>query len=199
MPRRASAGVSNACTSVPAKRMLPAEARHSPMMVRRHVVLPAPLRPSSMVREFGATLKSTPCRMWYCPMCVWTAFSSSRSGTRDAEIGFLHDWHGDHFGGHALGDELALMQHHDAVRERAHHIHLVLDEQHRLVALRLDVTDEVEDHRHLVDAHAGRRLVEHKHLGLEREQDGDLELALVAVRERGRDRIALRGERDSLE
>src|SRR5438874_4127229 len=91
------------------------------------------------------------------------------------------------------------MQHDDAVGERAHHVHLVLDQQDGLVALRLDVADEIEDHRHLVDAHAGGRLVEHEHLGLEREQDRHLELALIAVRQRcGRD-VALLGERDAVE
>src|SRR4051812_49170365 len=114
MPRRAIAGVSSACTSFPSKRIVPAEARQSPMMVRRHVVLPAPLRPRSMVREFGATLKATPCRMWYCPMCVWIALSSKRSGTRDApersardtQVSLLDDRHGDHLGRCAFGHEL---------------------------------------------------------------------------------------------
>src|SRR3954463_2194795 len=118
--------------------MVPAEARHKPMMVRRQVVLPAPLRPRSMVSEFGATLKSTPCRMWYCPMCVWTALSSSRSATSHAEIGFLHDRHRNHFGRSALGDKLPLVQHDDAIGERSHDIHLVLDQENSLVALRLD-------------------------------------------------------------
>src|SRR5258706_7298530 len=199
MPRRASAGVSSSWTSLPSKRIVPTEARHKPMIVRRQVVFPAPFRPSSMVSEFGATLKSTPCRMWYCPMCVWTAVSSNRSGTSDAQIGFLHDRHGNHFRWCAFGDELPLVQHHDAIGERAHDIHLVLDEQHRLVALRLDVADEVEDHRYLVDAHAGGRLIEHEHLRLERERDRDLELALVAVRERRGDGIALGRERHTLE
>src|SRR5437870_969337 len=111
--------------------MLPAEARHRPMMVRRHVVLPAPLRPRSIVREFGATAKSTPCRMWYWPMCVLTPRSSRSSGTsdapersaRDTQIGFLHDRRGDHFGWRAFGDQLALVQHDDAVSERTHHVH----------------------------------------------------------------------------
>src|SRR6267142_2052543 len=199
MPRRASSGVGVRVMSCWSNRTLPAEARHRPMIVRREVVLPAPLRPRSMVSEFGATLKATPCRMWYWPMCVLTPLSCSRSGTSDSEIGFLHDRRRNDFGGRALGDELALVQHDDAVGERAHHVHLVLDEQHGLVALRLDVADQVEDHRHLVDAHAGGRLVEHEHLGLEREQDRHLELALVAVRKGGGDHVALRGERDALE
>src|SRR3954464_9710581 len=145
MPRRARSGVSSFWISLPPNRMVPPEARHRPMIVRRQVVLPAPLRPRSMVSEFGATLKSTPCRMWYCPMCVWTALSSSRSATsdaserwaRDTKVGFLHDRHRNHFGRSALGDELPLVQHDDAIGERPHDIHLVLDQDNGLVALRL--------------------------------------------------------------
>src|SRR5256885_3832533 len=105
--------------------MVPAEARHKPMIVRRQVVLPAPLRPSSMVSEFGATPKSTPCRMWYCPMCVFMLSSWSRSRTGYAQVSLLHDRRGYDFGRRALRDELALVQHDDAIRERAHYIHLV--------------------------------------------------------------------------
>ena len=54
-----------------------------------------------------------------------------------------------------------------------------------LVASLLELRDQVEHHRHLVDAHAGGGLVEHEDLGLERHQQRDLELALVAVRQRG--------------
>src|SRR6266850_1755464 len=143
MPRRASSGVGVRVMSCWSNRTLPAEARHRPMIVRREVVLPAPLRPRSMVSEFGATLKSTPCRMWYWPMCVLTPLSCSRSGTSDSEIGFLHDRRRNDFGGRALGDELALVQHDDAVGERAHHVHLVLDEQHGLVAVRKGGGDHV--------------------------------------------------------
>ena len=57
--------------------------------------------------------------------------------------------------------------------------------------------DQLEDHRHLVHAHAGGRLVEHEDLGLEREQDRHLELALVAVRQLGGERVAPLGERDA--
>ena len=44
-------------------RISPAEARHNPMMVRNVVVLPAPLRPSSIVVRPSGTPRSTPCRM----------------------------------------------------------------------------------------------------------------------------------------
>ena len=57
-----------------------------------------------------------------------------------------------------------------------------------LLASLLELRDQVEHHRHLVDAHAGGRLVEHEDLRLERHQQRDFELALVAVRQRGRRR-----------
>ena len=63
MPRRAMVGVSSAAMLSPANAMRPCEARHSPMMVRSVVVLPAPLRPSSTVMPPSGTAKLTPCRM----------------------------------------------------------------------------------------------------------------------------------------
>jgi hypothetical protein len=87
-----------------------------------------------------------------------------------------------HLGRLAVGDQPALVQHDDAVGERADHVHLVLDQQDGLVAAFLDGSDDGQHGRHLVDAHAGGRLVEHEDVGLERQQDRDLELALVAVR-----------------
>src|SRR5688572_12222880 len=198
MPRRARSAVLSRCTSRPSNRTLPVDARHNPMMVRRQVVLPAPLRPSSMVRDLSGTEKSTPCRMWYCPMWVLTPCRLSMSA-RDAKVRFLHDRQGDHRGGLAVGNELALVKHDDAVGERTHHVHLVLDQKDSLVTLSLDVLDQLQDYRHLVDAHAGRRLVEHEHARLERQQDRDLELALVAVRQRRRARMPFVGEGHTLD
>ena len=83
------------------------------------------------------------------------------------------------------------MQHDDAVGERAHDVHLVLDEQDGLGRVGLQPRDQVEHDRNLVDAHAGGRLVEHVDLRLERHHHRDLELALVAVRQRGGLRVAL--------
>src|ERR1043165_5343473 len=111
--------------------------------------------------------------MWYWPMCVLT---SERPSTRNPNIGFLHDRRGDYGRRVAVGDELSLVQDDDAVGERAHHVHLVLDKENGLVALRLDVADQIEDHRHLVDAHACGRLVEHENPG---------QIGRASCRERG--------------
>ena len=56
-----------------------------------------------------------------------------------------------------------------------------------LVVVALQFGDEIEHDGHLVDAHAGRRLVEHQDVRLQRHHHRDFELALVAVRQR-RDR-----------
>jgi len=106
----------------------------------------------------------------------------ARNG-RAAEIRLAHDGGVDDLRRRAVGHELALVQHDDAVGELFHHVHLVLDQQDGLVATPADGGDDVEDGRDLVDAHAGGRLVEHEDVGLERQQDRDLELALVAVRQ----------------
>src|SRR3990172_1458698 len=174
------------------------------MMVRSVVVLPAPLRPRSIVSPARGTSKSTPCRMWYWPICVLTPASESSASAmrrllRDAKVSLLHDRRGDHRLRFAVGDQLALVQHDDAVGERAHHVHLVLDQQDRLVALRLHLVDQVEHHRNLVHAHSGGRFVEHEYIGFEREQNRHLELSLIAVRQRGGHRVALFRERDAVQ
>ena len=63
----------------------------------------------------------------------------------------------------------------------------------------LELRDQVEHDRHLVDAHSGGRLVEHEDLRLERDHQRDLELALVAMRQRRRSAVAPMRERDALE
>ena len=52
-----------------------------------------------------------------------------------------------------------------------------------VLSVLLQRADQVEDHRHVVAAHAGGRLVEHVDGRLERHQHRHLELALVAVRQ----------------
>src|ERR1700674_2506920 len=179
-------GVAQSVISAPSNRTRPAEACQSPMIVRKVVVLPAPLRPSSMVSPPRGTASSTPCKIWYGPMWVLTLSSCSSgaaSDIGDTKIGFLHHRRGDHAGGLAVGHQLAVVQHDDAVGERAHHVHLVFDQQNGPVAARLDLVDKIEDHRHLVNAHAGGWLVEHEDGRAQRQKNRNLELALIAVRQ----------------
>ena len=75
----------------------------------------------------------------------------------------------------------------------------MLDEQHGLGRVRLDLTDQIENDRNLIDAHAGRRFIEQKDIGIERDQQGYFELALVAMRQRCRGGVAPVLQRDAFE
>src|SRR4051794_7973836 len=121
MPARAMSGVESFVMSRPSKTMLPLLAFHRPMMVRRVVVLPAPLRPSRMESPPRGTTRSTPCRMWYWPMWVWTpdrvnkgsGIGSDNFGC--SKIGFLYDFRLHDFARLAVRDQGAVVQHDDAV------------------------------------------------------------------------------------
>ena len=69
-----------------------------------------------------------------CARLAAVSSASLRHGPADAEIGFLHDRRRHHLGRRAVGHQRALVQHDHAVGEAAHHLHLVLDQQDRLVA-----------------------------------------------------------------
>ena len=77
------------------------------------------------------------------------------------------------------------MQHDDAVRQFAHHVHLVFHQQDGLGLVGLEAADQVQDHRRFVHAHAGRGFVEHEHLRLQRHENAHLQLALIAMRQAG--------------
>ena len=80
----------------------------------------------------------------------------------------------------ALGDDPALRHDDDPVGDVADHVHVVLDEQHghAVLAQLLDVAEQRLRQRRV---HAGHRLVEHDHLGVDHQRPGHLEqLALAA-------------------
>ena len=179
---------------------LAGRACHRPMMVRSVVVLPAPFRPSSVVTrprahgEIDAVQDAIAADIGVDAFEPQQRCRRSRhcSGPRrdsrpcDAEIGLLHLRQRHHLGRRAVGDQRAVLQHDDAVGEPRDHVHAVLDQEHGLVRLRFNLLDQIEDGRDFVEAHAGSRLVEHQHPRLERQQDRDFELALVAMRQRRR-------------
>ena len=103
---------------------------------------------------------------------------ASDPGTR-WEYGTSTDWLGQVIEA-VSGQDLASLQHSDAVRERRHDRKIVLDHQHR--AIRRYALHESGDALDIAMRHAGGRLVEQHHLGIERERGGNLERALAAVR-----------------
>ena len=83
--------------------------------------------------------------------------------------------------GSAVGDDLALVEHGDAVGDGEDHFHVVLGEEQGQPALAPDALDELDGLARLLRRHARRRLVEKQDLRLEGEGDAQLDLLLVAV------------------
>ena len=79
----------------------------------------------------------------------------------------------------ALGEDLAPMQHGDAVRDRHHHAHVVLDDDERHRGRQ--AAQEGRGLACLLRRHPGGGLVEQQELGLGGERHGDLDEAPVAV------------------
>src|SRR6185503_10704332 len=82
----------------------------------------------------------------------------------------------------ALGDLLAVVEHHHAVADVHHQPHVVLDEQHRH-AIVAHAADQLAERDALRRIHAGRGLVEREQLGLGGQRAGNFQTALVAVRQ----------------
>ncbi len=127
--------------SAPAKRMLPARAGVSPMIERTVVVLPMPLRPISVTISPGRDGKR------HAEQHLAQAVGGFDAGDFEhglshssgpllffAEIGLAHLGIGADDVGRARGDHAAIDQHRDAVGEREHRLHVVLDQQDGVVA-----------------------------------------------------------------
>src|SRR5690606_12826197 len=182
MPWRAVRCSGTRSMSLPSTRMLPLRLRMMPTMARSAVVLPTPLRPSSVTVSPSCTSRSMPCSAWLSP---YQALSS-----RTASSAVLSVIFGSHVGGaHTFvladaavvtaGEDFPALQHRDLMAEVGDHLEVVLDHQHR--ALGCHRPDELGDHRHVLVAHAGHGLVEQQHLRLQRQGGGQFQHPLAAV------------------
>ena len=81
----------------------------------------------------------------------------------------------------ALRDDMSVVQAHDAVHQREREVHVVLDEHERDVGR--DVADDLRDRGPLGPRQARAGLVQEQQLRLAAEREGQLELALLTVRE----------------
>src|SRR5881394_540014 len=98
-----------------------------PMIDLSLVVLPAPLRPRSVTTSPSATSKSMPCRMCDSPYQALSPRTSSRLGMSSSEISLDHPWVFRHRVVVTLREDLAALQHGDAIRQRRDHRKIVLD------------------------------------------------------------------------
>src|SRR5262245_24057098 len=121
--------------------------------------------------------------------------TSSISGR--SQIDLLHECVGLDLVGQAVGDDLAVVQDRDALREREGHVHVVLD--HQEGDGRIELLQERRHRVRLGGREPGGRLVEQEELRLAGQRQGDLELALLAVREIAHDLGLLVGQPDRVE
>src|SRR5579883_3624461 len=135
------------------------------------VVLPAPLRPSSVTTSPARTSKATPCSTCDSPYqaCRSSTASSASSGLfsgmdrlvacflAHSEIGLAHLRVRRHGRVVTLGEHAAAGEHRDAVAQVGDHAEVVLDHQHRAVGG--DRLDQGGDAADVLMPHAGGRLV----------------------------------------
>src|SRR6185503_279596 len=180
MPLREIASGDRRSIGSPKSRTLPPRGRSQPMTEFMHVVLPAPLRPSSATTLPACNWNETACSTWLSPYSASTA-SSTRASVAKIHLARLRVGH--HLRARALDDHAAVVQHGDAVGEVERGVHVVLDHHHRGVARNRG--DQLLDRGALFAREAGERLVEQQHARLLRERHGDLDPALLAVGQLG--------------
>src|SRR5574338_372298 len=155
-------------------------------MARRVVDFPAPLAPSTVTISPWWTARSIPCSASTLPYLTrsWRVSRSvSRtSGLLRAQVGLDHPGIALDRRGRPLGDLLAEHEHHDVFAGAHHQAHVVLDEEDGDAA-RADPADEPHQLVGLLLVHPPGRLVEDEELRVGRQRPGDLQPALVAVRQ----------------
>src|SRR3954470_16652999 len=158
------------------------------------VVLPAPLRPSSVTTSPAFTVKLTPCRMWDSPYHA-SRFCTASTGLPAAEatgrsaivssgmpgpqIGFLDALVFGQFGIMAFRQHVTARQYRDDVGEIGNHAQIMLDHQDGV--FRRDAFDQGCDLVDVLMAHTRHRLVEQHHFRIECKGGGDLQRALAPV------------------
>src|SRR5215467_6559069 len=104
--------------SQPSSVMEPLRLATRPIMARIVVVLPAPLRPSSVTTSPASTWNVMPWRIWLSPYQACTSCSASWvSGMAGPHVGFNDLGIGGNFAVGSLGQYLAAREHRDVVRE----------------------------------------------------------------------------------
>src|SRR5919112_3453789 len=138
--------------------MAPSRRRRIPMMARKVVVLPAPLRPSSVMVSPSRMSRSTPCRTWLSPYQALRPRTSRRGASVmfGSHIGLAHAWiRTDGIVG-SVRQDLAARQNRHPVAEIGHDVQVVLDHQDGSVPR--NAPNEIGDAPDILVAHAGHGL-----------------------------------------
>src|SRR5215472_169003 len=137
-----------------------------PMIDFSVVVLPAPLRPSSVTTSPTKTSKLAPWSTWDSPYQACSPSTASSGAVlglsmAGSEIGLAHAGMGRDGVIVALGHHATAREHSNAVGQVGDHAEIVLDHQHRAVG-----RDPLDERGHAVDVlvpHAGHGLIEQQH------------------------------------
>src|SRR5712664_4801253 len=140
MPRRATLLEARPIVSASRNRIEPCRRPTMPMIAFMVVVLPAPLRPSSVTTSPSRTSNSMPCRMCDSPYHAFRFFTERRSsGIARSEVRLHHLRILRHALVVPFGEDFAALQDGDGVGKRGYDGKVVLDHKHR--AIRGDALD----------------------------------------------------------
>ncbi len=107
--------------------------------------------------------------------------SSLAASVARAQIGTDHFFVVAYFIGGSVTNLLAVVQHHDPVRDVHHHTHVMLDQHHGGAELLVDVKHEAAHVLLLFDVHARHGFVQQQHLRLHRQRATQVNALLKAV------------------
>src|SRR5690242_925231 len=150
----------------PAKWMDPERAEICPMMVRKVVDLPAPLRPTRQTSSAGPTSIVTRRRISLPSMSTLRSLMASIGAHAFANDGGDDMGIGKEWTGWQVGKHFAFRQGDNALRIRGDQVHIVLDENDGFYSRRLGGIDQrLHQGMFLGGGDARSRLIEQDHLG----------------------------------
>src|SRR5438045_2365396 len=195
MPRRARSWVGILRRSPSAQATRPPEALRRPITLFMSVVLPAPLRPMRPTMAPSGTSSETSRRM--CIAAIETLrFSTLSMVTYDVAP---HLRIVEHHLRRSVGDDAAVVESEHALREAAHHFHVVLDEEDSRPFGARRVEHHLHDAELLVGGNPAGWLIEQQHARLRHHGEGDVEQLPRSTREHLRVAVAVGGEPEALE
>src|SRR6516164_4788580 len=182
MPQASTRGARTPVISLPSKTMDPERGGTSPEMARRAVLLPAPFAPISATSCPAFTSSEMP-RSAVTPPYPHTRSRISSMHRSLPEIGFDHRRIIPNRLRRSLGNDSAVVQDDDAIRDAHHHRHVVLDKQDGDTAV-ADLADELDEILGFRSVHARDRFIEQQHRRLRRQRQRDPDQALFAIGKR---------------
>src|SRR4029453_9892812 len=182
MPNRVRSYGRNPLAARPDKTMLPVCRGNKPMMARRTVVLPAPLRPTRQVTSPGRTANPTPNSAWESPYhaCTCERRIETASGmTLGPDIGIDHARVARDLVVAALTEDPTFREHRDLHRQTFHDLQIVLDQKDATGGG--DRLDQGCDRRDVFPGQTRRRLVEQQEFRRDRDRCDDLKQSPATI------------------